>query len=69
MRRRVLVDLRVVRTSTKFSSGIVRWIEHNPSAIFRTVHIPWKAWTDPLPLAEEAAAFGETGVNKTTLDM
>jgi len=44
-------------------------IGRDPSEIFRTVHIPWESGADPSQLRDEAAAFGEVGVDQVIFNM
>ena len=41
----------------------------DPSEIFRTVHVGWEPGADPSRLADEAAAFGEAGVDQVIFNM
>ena len=44
-------------------------IGRDPSEIFRTVHVPWEPGTDPSRLGDEAAAFGEAGLDQVIFNM
>ena len=44
-------------------------IGRDSSEILRTVHVPWEPGADPSQLRDEAAAFGEAGVDQVIFNM
>ena len=50
-------------------AGHCEAIGRDPTEIFRTVHLSWEPGADPSRLGDEAAAFGEAGLDQVIFNM